>query len=189
MAITVGWWNQVKELQIFFTPLETLNTLSEIVLSFRKLTTLDIWSVDEAIPISVIKQIFRNGKLRKFRQHGIFPPHSLEDIGACRQMRELNLFLYKVSFKEFKAILSLYNLRKLSLEQIPAVYLLLLVPLHRPKLLQLGLGIQSIDELSLRIIAKCFPNLTDLKLNGGSNHNITKAGNLPFLYWHTIFFS
>ncbi len=156
--------------------METLNDLSEIVLSFKKLTTLDIWSVDEAIPISVIKQIFRNGKLRKFRQHGIFPPHSLEDIGECRHMRELNLFLYQVSLQEFKAILSLNNLRKLSLEQIPAKLLLLLVPLRMPKLVHLGLGIQPIDEMSLIIISKSFPNLTDLKLNGGPNNNITKAG-------------
>ncbi len=150
-------------------------------MSFEKLTTLDIWSVDEAIPISVIKQIFRNGKLRKFRQHGIFPPYSLEDIGECRRMRELNLFLYKVSLEEFKAILSLNNLTKLSLEQIPAKFLLLLVPLHRPKLIHLGLGIQSIDEMSLIIISKSFPNLTDLKLNGGPNNNITKTGKFFYL--------
>lgn len=98
-------------------------------------------------------------------------------------MRELNLFLYKVSLEEFKAILSLNNLTKLSLEQIPAKFLLLLVPLHRPKLIHLGLGIQSIDEMSLIIISKSFPNLTDLKLNGGPNNNITKAGKI-FLFKH-----
>jgi hypothetical protein len=172
--------HQITDVDVYFTPQDTLNGLLEIASSFRNLISLDIWNILEqssTFPPS-LSQLFQYGRLRKFHLNGIYPAHSLDQIGLCRHLQDLKLNLFnQISFEEFQAIISMENLRKLTLTQIPSHYLTLLVSLKRPKLRKLGLGVDSYER-NLNIIANCFTGLRHLELtNNRNNEEITIEGN------------
>jgi hypothetical protein len=155
--------------------------LRQSIAACRNLHTMDIWNlIDKSVTFPpTLSQVFQYGKLRKFHMNGLYPPHSLDHIGLCRNIQDLRLNLYnEISFEEFKAVFSFEKLRKLTLTKISLEYLMFLVPLQRPKLQHLELGLESYDG-SITIIANCFTGLKCLALTSRQyDYEITKEGNV-----------